>query len=97
MNRLTHSWARVAPKGCIAFSGGLSFINPSSSLAVWAIRGSSSPSPSVGGGMGWAASHWRRGRATGSSPSSIDSTLVPVRGRPTMIQGLSMCSSSTSG
>ena len=37
--------------------------------------------------MGWAASHWRRGRATGSSPSSMESRLVPVRGSPTMTHG----------
>ncbi len=47
--------------------------------------------------MRWAASHCRSGRAIGSRPSSIDSTLVPVRGSPTMIHGLSMRSSSTPG
>ena len=33
----------------------------------------------------------------GSRPSSMDSTLVPVRGSPTMTQGPSMRSSRTSG
>ena len=82
MKSVTHSWARVAPNGCMALSGGLSFISPSSSLAVRAIRGSWSASSRVGGGIGWAASHCSSGRAIGSSPSSMDSTLVPVRGRP---------------
>jgi len=49
MNRLTHSWAMVAPKGCMALSGGFSFISPSSSLAVRAMRGSSA-APSI---VGW--------------------------------------------
>ena len=97
MKSETHSSAKVAPKGCIAWSGGFSFIKPSRSLAVRAMRGSAAASSSVGGGIGCAASHWSRGRATGSRPSSIDRRLVPVRGSPTMIQGLSMRSSCTSG
>ena len=81
----------------MAFSGGLSFMSPSSSLAVWAMRGSSSACSRVGGGMRWAASHWRRGRAMGSRPNRLERTLVPVRGRPTMIHGLSMVWSPMAG
>ena len=81
----------------MAFSGGFSFIRPSRSLAVRAMRGSSAASSSVTGGMGWAASHCSSGRASGSRPSRLDSTLVPVRGSPTMTHGRSMRSSRTSG
>ena len=97
MNRLTHSWASVAPKGCMARSGGLSFISPSSSLAVWAMRGSSADPSRVGGGIRCAASHCSSGRAIGSRPSRIDSRLVPVRGSPTITHGPAMRSSRTSG
>ena len=70
MKRLTHSWARVAPKGCMTRSGGLSFNSPSSSLAVRAILGSAAASSSVAGGIRWAASHCEqvpvhRGRGPG--------------------------------
>ena len=81
MKRATHSSARVAPKGCMALSGGLSFINPSRSLAERAMRGSSAASSRLAGGMGREASHCSSGRATGSSPSSMESRLGPGPGQ----------------
>ena len=55
------------------------------------------PPPGSAAGWGGPPPTGAAAGPSGSSPSNMDSRLVPVRGSPTMIHGLSMRSARTSG
>ena len=70
---------------------------PSMATRASAIRGSVASSAAFGGGTELIASHRRSERFAGSRCSSSDTSVVPVRGRPSTMIGRSIGSSRAAG